>query len=89
VHKDAMRTTLTIDDDIFDRLRQEAAQTRRRFSEVLNDRLRLGYTTQRAGGKPASEFKVEPFPAKGFAPGVDPKKLNQMFDILESEKHRK
>jgi hypothetical protein len=85
-HNDAkMRTTLTIDDDLFDRLRQEAARTRRRFRDVLNERLRLGLAV---GGKPrkdAPKFKVEPFATKGFAPGVDEKKLNQLFDELESE----
>lgn len=81
-----MRTTLTIDDDLFDRIRQEAAQTRRRFRDVLNERLRLGFSTGNAARKPASKFKVEPFSTPGFAAGVDEKKLNQLFDILESEK---
>lgn len=81
-----MRTTLTIDDDLFDRIRHEAARTRRRFRDVLNERLRLGFSTGNTTRKGASKFKVEPFPASGFAPGVDEKKLNQLFDILESEK---
>ena len=90
MHHDAkMRTTLTIDDELFHRLRQEAAKTRRRFRDVLNDRLRLGFSE---GNKPrtrASKFKVEPFDTPGFAPGVDEKKLNQLFDALESEKAQK
>jgi hypothetical protein len=81
-----MRTTLTIDDDLFDRIRQEAARTRRRFRDVLNERLRLGLSAHSSLRKNAPKFTVEPFVTNGFAPGVDEKKLNQLFDLLESEK---
>jgi hypothetical protein len=80
-----MRTTLTIDDDLFDRIRQEAARTRRRFRDVLNERLRLGFSTGNTAPRAAPKFKVEPFSTSGFAPGVDEKQLNQLFDVLESE----
>ena len=79
-----MRTTLTIDDDLVDRIRQEAARTRKRFRDVLNDRLRRGFSM---GGneKARPGFRVEPFATSGFAPGIDEKKLNQLLDVLESE----
>jgi hypothetical protein len=81
-----MRTTLTIDDDLFDRIRQEAALSRRRFKDVLNQRLRLGFAAGNPKGKNGQKFEVNPLTTKGFAPGVDEKKLNQLFDALESEK---
>ncbi len=81
-----MRTTLTLDDEVFHMLREEAARTRRPLREVLNERLRLGLSTTT---RPKSKFKVEPFDTKGFAPGVDEKKLNQLFDILETEKFKR
>lgn len=84
-----MRTTLTIDDDLFDRIRQEAVRTRRRFRDVLNERLRLGFSAGRSAARDTPKFKVEPFATKGFAPGVDEKKLNQLLDLLESEKPRR
>jgi hypothetical protein len=80
-----MRTTLTIDDDLLDRLRQEAARTRRPVRELLNERLRVGLTAaaRRRGSRP---FVVKPFAAAGgFAPGVDELKLNQLADELEAE----
>ena len=87
LHHDAtMRTTLTLDDEVFHMLREEAARTRRPLREVLNDRLRLGFS------KPMdrrSKFKVEPFDTKGFAPGIDEKKLNQLFDTLETEQSKR
>jgi hypothetical protein len=83
-----MRTTLTIDDDLFDLLRQEAARTRRPFKDVLNERLRLGFSETRKKQPKSTRFRVKPFHTGGFAPGVDEKKLNQLFDTLEIEDHR-
>jgi len=84
-----MRTTLTIDDDLFDRIRQEAARTRKRFRDVLNDRLRRGFSAGATTTKVGPPFRVEAFPTQGFAPGVDEKKLNQLLDVLESEDVRR
>lgn len=76
------RTTVALEDDLFQQVQQEAAHTRRRFDEVLNDRLRRSYSTPIM--RPRRKFKVEPFQTNGFAPGVDERKLNQLFDSLES-----
>lgn len=79
-----MRTTLTLDDDLLDRVREEAARTRRSVRQVLNERLRLGFTaTMRAPS--TKRFVAEPFAGAGFAPGVDEQKLNQLADALETE----
>jgi hypothetical protein len=84
-----MRTTLTIDDDLFDLVRQEAARTRRQFKEVLNERLRKGLTEHNGKRPKRAKFKVKPFPRGGFAPGIDETKLNQLFDTLEIEDHKR
>jgi hypothetical protein len=83
-----MRTTLTIDDEIFHKLREEAARTRRRFGDVLNDRLRLGYSRESKPRLSSSKFVVKPFATKGFAPGVDEQKLNQLLDTLDIEQRK-
>ena len=84
-HNDAkMRTTLTVDDELLQLLREEAARTRRSLREVLNERLRLGFSAAERA-RQRSKFKVEVFDTKGFAPGVDQGKLNQLFDTLEAE----
>ena len=83
-----MRTTLTIDDDLFDLVRQEAARTRRQFKDVLNARLRMGFVETRPK-KHSPKFKVKPFRTRGFAPGVDEKKLNQLYDTLEIERYKR
>ncbi|MEI6034353.1 MAG: hypothetical protein WCS65_08765 [Verrucomicrobiae bacterium] len=79
-----MRTTLTLDDDIALELRKIAASTQQGFKSVVNELLRRGLA---AGPKPL--FLAEPFVVKakscGFLPGIDPLKLNQLADEIESE----
>jgi hypothetical protein len=82
-----MRTTLTVDDDLMDLARQESAASRRPLRDVLNDRLRLGFSAQPAR-KSGSKFKVEPFKTRGFAPGIDERKLNQLLDELETAERK-
>ena len=84
-----MRTTLTIDDDLFDLVRQEAARTRQQFKDVLNQRLRMGFSENKRKGRKRAKFRVTPFRSGGFAPGVDETKLNQLFDTLEIEDHKR
>jgi hypothetical protein len=79
-----MRTTLTLDDDLAKRLKELARQGRRSFKEVTNEVIRRGLSAgvpQVEGERP---FQVEP-KACGFKPGVDPLKLNQIYDDLEIE----
>lgn len=84
-----MRTTLTIEDELFHKLREEAVRTRRPFKDVLNERLRLGFSSGAASEVRAPEFTVKPFAAKGFASGVVEKKLSRLFDRLETRQIRK
>lgn len=77
-----MRTTLTLDADVAERLRRETHGGRRRMKKVVNDFLRKGLNLERPS--PAKPFKVEPH-SSGFLPGVDPARLNQMADDLEAD----
>ena len=77
-----MRTTLTIDDDLAVALKASAQTSGRPFKAVVNDAIRRGLST---GAKPAARrerFRVLSAP-RGFLPGVDPLKLNQLIDELE------
>lgn len=82
------RTTVTLDQELIQLVREEAVATHRRFAEVLNDRLRRGFTAKERLPR-TKRFTVKPLPAGGFAPGVDENKLNQLFDAIESETNRK
>ena len=77
-----MRTTLTLDDDVADALRERARHLDQPFKQVVNDVLRCGL-------RPDAVTPTEPYRVRthstGFAPGIDPLRLNQLVDELEVE----
>ena len=78
-----MRTTLTLDGDVAERLRKEMRRTGKGLKAVVNEALRLGL---QLGGKPKrpKRFQVHAH-AFGFAPGVDLDRLNQLVDELDAD----
>lgn len=79
-----MRTTLTLDDDIADKLKRLAEQRRVPFRRVVNELLRRALSGQGPPRRP-EPFQVETF-TSAFRPGVDPSKLNQRSDELEARR---
>ena len=83
-HYDAdMRTTLTLDDDVADALRERARLLDIPFKQVVNEVLRRGMAP---GSRPPDRprFQITPNHSR-LAPGVDPLRLNQLNDQLEAE----
>lgn len=78
-----MRTTLTLEQDVAERLAQEARRTGKSFKSVVNEALRLGLGL---AGKPLPRkpFRVEPH-SLGLRPGFDADRMNQLLDELEVE----
>jgi len=79
----AMRTTLTLDDDLAQSLKERARLLNLPFKQVVNDALRRGLSPSSSDASPA-RYRVVPN-ASGLVPGVDPLKLNQVYDQLEAE----
>jgi hypothetical protein len=77
-----MRTTLTIDSDVAERLRQEVISGRRSLKEIVNDCLRVGFGLKEV--KPRKKFRIQPH-SSGYVPGVDRLKLNHLLDELDAE----
>ena len=77
-----MRTTLTLDDDVADALKERARHLDQPFKQVVNDVLRCGLRPD--APQPAEPYSVR-IHSTGFAPGVDPLRLNQLVDELETE----
>lgn len=78
-----MRTTLTLDDDVADFLKEQSRLRGRPFKQVVNEVLRRGMVSGPRGTEPP-RFRVEPN-RSGLVPGVDPLRLNQLNDQLEVE----
>lgn len=79
-----MRTTLTLEDDLARRLKEMARREGRSFKEIVNEALRRGLATQEVA-EPVERYRVETF-RSGFRAGVDPLRLNQLVDELETER---
>jgi hypothetical protein len=77
-----VRTTVAIDDDLFEKLREVAAKRRQPFTRIVNETLRRGLSGQRPRPARRAAFRVKPFDSP-FRPGVDPLRLNQLVDDLE------
>ncbi|MEO8098627.1 MAG: antitoxin [Acidobacteriota bacterium] len=75
-----MRTTLTLDPDVAQKLQAAVAKGNSTFKAVVNDTLRRGLNAQPQ--QAAEKFRVEAR-SLGLRPGYDPHKLNQLVDELE------
>jgi len=77
-----MRTTVAIDEDVFDKLKDLAAKRRLPFTKIVNEILRRGLTAQRERPTKKEPFRVQAFHAP-LRPGIDPLRINQVLDDLE------
>jgi hypothetical protein len=75
-----MRTTLSLEPDVAQRLRAELASGKKSFKEIVNERLRLGFGLKKAKQRPPFRVKAH---SSAFLPGIDQTKLNQLVDELE------
>jgi hypothetical protein len=80
-----MRTTLTLDEDVASRLKQLAHRKRISFKEAVNGAIRRGLAAQQLPGRTRKRFKLRTF-RSGFVPGVDPFRLNELADELETQR---
>ena len=78
-----MRTTLTLEPDVAQQIRQRMAEKKLTLKRVVNDALRAGLS--KTGKKErTARFVVKPWPL-GLKPGIDYDKLGQLLDQLETE----
>lgn len=72
-----MPTTLTLDDDLADALREQAQRTDQPLEQVVNDTLRRGLSPTFV--EMGQRYRVRPHQS-GFRTGIDPMRLNQLND---------
>jgi hypothetical protein len=73
-----MRTTLTIDDAISDRLKADAAAMGKPFREIVNEALRLGLDALESRARQAVPYRTEPSDL-GLRPGLN---YDDVADLL-------
>jgi hypothetical protein len=77
------RTTLTLEDDVAARLRDEARRQGKSFKEVVNDAIRAGLT--RAADAEPYELPVRDL---GLRPGIDLDDIQGLLDRLDGPDRR-
>jgi hypothetical protein len=79
-----MRTTVTLDPDVEQLLRDSMQRQRQSFKEALNQAIRNGLAHSGGGGLESTPFAVRAR-RMGLRAGIDSARLNQMADELEAE----
>lgn len=79
-----VRTTVTLDPDVEQLLRDAMQQRRQSFKEALNQAIRAGLSGSAALGVADQPFTLRAQPM-GLRAGIDPGRLNQLADELESD----
>ena len=82
-----MRTTIAIDDDVFEKLKTLARKQRTSLRHVVVETLRRGLNAQEPRRERPKPFRTKVFRSP-FRPGVDPQRLNQLADEIEVTKIR-
>ena len=78
-----IRTTVALDADLVEALKNRARRERTSFAEILNEVVRRGIAAL-AEEQPAESYSVAPHRG-GFRPGIAPGKLNQLLDQLDAD----
>jgi hypothetical protein len=83
MHLDAMRTTVTLDDQLLRQLKARAASSGKPFRQVVNEVLRAGLASQAPADRPP--YRCPSFSIGGLAAGVDLDKALLLAGELEDE----
>lgn len=78
-----VRTTLTLDPDVADRLQREVRRSGKSIEIVVNEALRIGLGAEEKPRSP-SHFRICAF-VDGFQPDIDLERMNQLADEMEAE----
>jgi hypothetical protein len=82
-----VRTTLTLDEDVAAKLREEARRSGRAFRDVVNETLRRGLVDRRAPG-PRQIFRVAARDLGNLRPGLSIDNVGELLERVEGPLHR-
>ena len=81
-----MRTTITLDKDVVDKLRAEMRRSGKSFKDTVNEFLRAGLA-MREELKSTDRFKVRPRPM-GVVPGLNYDNIGELLEQLDGPRHK-
>lgn len=83
----SIRTTVTLDEDVLERVRQESRNRGASFKDTLNDLLRIALVSQE--NKPARRtFKIPTFQNGALNPDLDYDCTGRLLEYLEGPWHK-
>ncbi len=82
----SIRTTVTLDEDVFERLKQASRAERVPFRQALNDTLRAGLLA-REEPTARRKFRIEPR-HMGVRPGLNYDNVSALLELAEGENYR-
>ena len=82
----SIRTTVTLDEDVLERVKQESRSRGTTFRETLNDLLRAALLGAQAPPR-RSGFRVKPT-HMGYRPGLNYDDVESLIEYAEGEGHR-
>ena len=80
------RTTVTLDEDVLERIKRESRARGESFKDTLNDLLRVALTDLENRPKHRT-LKIKPF-AMGYKPGLNYDSVESLIEYGEGELHR-
>lgn len=81
------RTTVTLDDDVIERVKRESRSRGASFKETLNDLLRTALAIGGGGQPPERTLKIRPF-SMGHRPGLNYDDIESLIEYGEGDRHR-
>ena len=86
-YRRGMRTTLTLDDDVANKLKAETRRSGKAFKEVVNEFLRLGLNLRRStAGR--QRFTVVARDLGNLKPGLGLDNVGELLERAEGPAHR-
>ena len=81
----SIRTTVTLDDDVVERVKAESRSQGKSFKETLNELVRIGLLAKPQSKRQPYRIKGKPM---GLRPGINLDKISELIEFLEGPLHR-
>ena len=84
----SIRTTVTLDDDVMDRVKDESRRRGASFKDTLNELLRLALITSANQQQARTPFVIEPLNLGPERPGLNYDDIESLIEYAEGPFHR-
>jgi hypothetical protein len=82
----SIRTTVTLDEDVLERVKRESVARGTSFRETLNELLRAALLNAQASPR-RTRFRIKPA-HMGYRPGLNYDSVESLLEVGEGDQHR-